>query len=105
MAEFDPGQFLQVVLGERGMVHNRLQNQCLAPRDGSPVAAQNRTCRQLRTGTDIRTAADRRHGRPLAIEPSARARTGLAVSLGAAPPRRPEWACRFITCRTSAIGS
>src|SRR5712672_1098353 len=102
MTEFNTGQFLQVVLGQPGVVDNRLQNQGLAQRNSGAMAAHKGTSRQLGACNHIGPTAHRGCRRARTIEPTARTGT-RPKSLRAASFARPQRAALFISRRTAAI--
>src|SRR5579872_616589 len=77
MGEFEGGDLLQMVVQEPGMVEQALQNQRLPARHRAALAAQQRTCRQLRTR------------RLIGASGQAERRTGCAATLAGDAPRRP----------------
>src|SRR3977135_2547623 len=102
MPEFNTGQFLQMVLGQPGVVDNRLQNQGLAQWNSGAMAPHKGTSRQLGACNHIGPTAHRRCGRARTIEPTAW--TGTEPKpLRAASFARPQWAALFISRRTAGI--
>ena len=75
MAELEPGNVLQMIVQQPGMVEHRLQDQRLAPRDHGAVAAMHRARGKLRARDHIGRAAGERRL--------------LRAARKAAPPLRP----------------
>src|SRR6516225_1357503 len=48
VTKLEPGQFLEMVVQQPGMIDRGLQDQRLAPGNGGAIAAMYRACRQLR---------------------------------------------------------